>query len=117
MIVCSGAAHAIVNAVLKAGKDKMSSRAPIDGSSALLMFPAAFFLPLPHGAWGWLAAYGLALWAYRLGDTPRLAALRETSIVFATLIAIFVLKERVTAARGAGIAVIALGAALLLMLN
>jgi len=36
-------------------------------------------------------------------------------VVFATLIAIFVLKERVTAARGAGIAVIALGAALLLM--
>ena len=31
------------------------------------------------------------------------------------LIAIFILKERVTAARGAGIAVIALGAALLLM--
>ena len=269
MIVGSGAAHAIVNAVLKSGKDKMSSRALIDGFSALLMFPAAFFFPLPHGAWGWLAAsavvhlvylvcliksfeaadmsvaypiargaapalaaaaavaffnepinvwiacgiglvstgvlmigagrsvtrsaigwasatgvtiaaytvidaqgvraapsaqsyiawiflmlgggigvafavwrgprfmlaarsewraglfagamsivtYGLALWAYRLGDTPRLAALRETSIVFATLIAIFILKERVTAARGAGIAVIAAGAALLLMLN
>jgi len=62
-----------------------------------------------------IVTYGLALWAYRLGDTPRLAALRETSIVFATLIAIFVLKERVTAARGAGIAVIALGAAVLLM--
>ena len=269
MIVASGAAHAVVNAVLKAGKDKMSSRALIDGFSALLMFPAALFLPLPHGAWSWLAAsacvhlvylvcliksfesadmsvaypiargaapalaaagavaffhepidvwiacgialvsggvllvglgrsvtrsavawatatgvtialytvidaqgvraapsaqsyiawiflmlgggigvafalwrgprfmlaarsqwrpglfagamsivtYGLALWAYRLGDTPRLAALRETSIVFATLIAIFVLKERVTAARAAGIGVIALGAALLLMLN
>ena len=62
-----------------------------------------------------IVTYGLALWAYRLGDTPRLAALRETSIVFATLIAIFILKERVTAARGAGIAVIALGAAVLLM--
>ena len=63
--------------------------------------------------------------AYRIRAHPasarvpldRLAALRETSIVFATLISIFVLKERVTAARGAGIAVIALGAALLLMLN
>jgi drug/metabolite transporter (DMT)-like permease len=267
MIVGSGAAHAIVNAVLKAGKDKMSSRALIDGFSALLMFPLAFFLPLPHGAWGWLAAsavvhlvylicliksfesadmsvaypiargaapalaaagavvlfdepidvwiacgiglvssgvlmigagrnvnrsaiawatatgvmiavytvvdaqgvraaptalsyiawiflslgggigvvfalwrgprfivaarsqwraglfagamsivtYGLALWAYRLGDTPRLAALRETSIVFAALISVFVLKEHMTAARAAGTAVIVLGAALLLM--
>jgi drug/metabolite transporter (DMT)-like permease len=266
MIVASGAAHAVVNAVLKAGRDKMSSRALIDGFSALLMFPAVFFLPLPHGAWGWLAAsavvhlvylvcliksfetadmsvaypiargaapalaaagavaffaepinlwigcgialvstgvvligfgksvtrqalawasatglsiavytvidaqgvraapsalsyiawiflvlgggiglvfalwrgprfivaarsewraglfagamsivtYGLALWAYRLGDTPRLAALRETSIVFAALIAVFVLKERINAARAAGIATIAIGAALLL---
>src|SRR3954466_10050915 len=56
MIVGSGAAHAIWNAFLKSGKDKMSSRALIDGFSALLMFPAAFFLPFPHGAWGWLAA-------------------------------------------------------------
>ena len=47
-------------------------------------------------------------------ESARLAALRETSIVFATLIAIFVLKERVTTARLAGIAVIALGAVLLL---
>lgn len=54
MIVASGAAHAIVNAVLKSGKDKMSSRALIDGSSALLILPAAFLVPLPHGAWGWL---------------------------------------------------------------
>ena len=52
MIVGSGAAHAIVNAVLKAGKDKMSSRALIDGFSALLMFPLAFFLQ-----WGAQAIY------------------------------------------------------------
>jgi drug/metabolite transporter (DMT)-like permease len=244
MIVASGAAHAVVNAVLKAGKDKMSSRALIDGSSALLILPAAFLVPLPHGAWGWLVAsalihlvylvcliksfesadmsvaypiargaapalaalaavvffdepitlwiaggialvsagviaiglgrsvnrtapsapsyivwiflslggwiglafaiwrgprfviaarsewraglfagamsivtYGLALWAYRLGDTPRLAALRETSIVFAALIAVFVLKERISVARGIGIAVIATGAALLLIVE
>ncbi|MGH8174883.1 MAG: EamA family transporter [Steroidobacter sp.] len=269
MIIGSGASHAIVNAVLKAGRDKMSSRALIDGFSALLLAPAAFIAPLPHGAWGWLAAswfvhlaylvclirafetadmsvaypiargaapalaaagavvffgepisvwiacgiglvsigvvtigfghrvdrtaiawaaatgvcialytvidaqgvraapsaasyivwifimlgggigllfaiwrgprfivaaraewraglfagamsivtYGLALWAYRLGDTPRLAALRETSIVFAVLIAIFVLKERVTATRLVGAGLIAVGAALLLMLS
>lgn len=61
-----------------------------------------------------IVTYGLALWAYRLGDTPRLAALRETSIVFAALIAIFILKERVTAMRLAGIGLIASGAALLL---
>ncbi|NEX92605.1 EamA family transporter [Caulobacter sp. 17J65-9] len=267
MIVASGAAHAVVNAILKSGRDKMSSRALLDGFSALLVFPAAFFMPLPHGAWGWLAAsglthlvyltclvkafeatdmsvaypimrglapvlaaagavlafgehispatvlgvalvscgvvivgagrgvnrrsllwaagtgvtiavytvidaqgvraapsagsyivwvflllgvgvggvfalwrgpaflvaarsewragltagalsiltYGLALWAYRLGDTPRLAALRETSILFALVIAVLVLKEPVTRARAAGAAVIAAGAAALLL--
>ena len=266
MIVTSGAAHAVVNAILKSGRDKMSSRALIDGFSAVLILPAAFFLPLPAGAWGWLAAsgaihlvylfalikafegadmmvaypvfrgvapalasivavvvfgepislivaigvglvsagvlatalgrhmprrtlawslltgvtialytvvdaqgvraapsapsyivwifliigggiggafalwrgpkflfsartewkaglaagalsivtYGLALWAFRLGATPRLAALRETSILFGVLIANVFLKERATPARLAGVAAIAAGAAVLL---
>lgn len=266
MIVASGAAHAVVNAILKSGRDKMSSRALIDGVSAILILPAAFFVPLPHGAWGWLAGswavhlvyliclvkafegadmsvaypiargmapalaavgavgifheplswptalgialvcagvltvglgrhaarkavlwaagtgaciavytvidaqgvraapgapsyivwiylahgfgiglifalwrgpvfllearnqwrpgliagalsvvtYGLALWAFRLGDTPRLSALRETSILFATAIAVFVLKEPVTRRRLAGVGAIAAGATALL---
>jgi drug/metabolite transporter (DMT)-like permease len=266
MVVASGALHAVVNAILKAGKDKMSSRALIDGFSALLILPVAFFVELPHGAWGWLAmswathlvylvclvkafeaadmsvaypisrgvapalaaavavlvfaepmslavavgiacvsvgvlavalgrhvdrrslgwavatgvtiavytvidaqgvraapsalsyivwvflslgggiallfalwrgprfivaarsewkaglaagalsigTYGLALAAFRMADTPRLAALRETSILFATAIAVFVLKEKLTAGRLAGIAAIAVGAAVLI---
>jgi drug/metabolite transporter (DMT)-like permease len=266
MIITSGATHAVVNAIFKAGRDKMSSRALIDAFSALLILPAAFFLPLPHGAWGFLVAswathlvylvclikaferadmtvaypisrgvapalaaavavgmfsepislstavgiglvsagvmavglgrnvdrralgwalctgvtialytvidaqgvraapsapsyivwvyltlgggisslfvlwrgpkfftaarsewkpgliagalsivtYGLALWAYRLGDTPRLAALRETSILFGVAIAVIFLKERVTAARLAGVGAIAAGAATLI---
>ena len=56
MIVMSGAAHAVVNAILKSGQDKMSSRALIDGFSALVVLPAAFVVSLPHGAWGWLGA-------------------------------------------------------------
>ncbi|HEY5070568.1 MAG TPA: EamA family transporter [Caulobacteraceae bacterium] len=267
MILVSGAAHAVVNAILKSGRDKMSSRALIDGFSALLILPAAFFLPLPHGAWGWLAAsgathfvylfalikafegadmmvaypvfrgiapalaalvavgmfhepisipvaggvvlvsggvlatalgrhmdrrtlawslltgssialytvldaqgvraapsapsyiawsflidggvigaafalwrgpvfvasaraqwrpaliagafsiltYGLALWAFRLGATPRLAALRETSILFGVAIAVIFLKEKATPARLAGVGLIAVGAAVLLV--
>ena len=266
MILVSGAAHAVVNAIFKSGGDKMSSRALIDGFSAVLIAPAALFLPLPHGAWGWLAAsgvthlvylfalikafegadmmvaypvlrgiapaiaatmavvvfrepitlpvavgvalvsagvlatalgrhmdrrtlgwslltgtaialytvldakgvrvaptapsyiawaflidggvigaafalwrgpvfiaaarsqwrpgliagalsivtYGLALWAFRLADIPRLAALRETSILFGVAIAIVFLKERATVARLAGVAVIAAGAVVLL---
>jgi drug/metabolite transporter (DMT)-like permease len=266
MILTSGLAHAVVNAILKAGKDKMSSRALIDGFSALIMLPVAFFTPLPHGAWLWLAGsfathlvylvclinaferadmtvaypiargvapaiasavavgvfheaitiwvaigvglvsigvmtvgmgrkadpkavgwasatgvtiaiytvldaqgvraaptalsyivwvylflgggigvmfalwrgaafyvsarsewkpgliagalsivtYGLALFAFRLGATPRLAALRETSILFATVIAVVFLKERLTLGRLAGVLVIAAGAVTLL---
>ncbi|HRD29057.1 MAG TPA: DMT family transporter [Caulobacter sp.] len=266
MMIASGATHAVVNAILKAGKDKMSSRALIDGFSALLVLPVAFFTPLPHGAWGWLAGswathlvylvclikaferadmsvaypvsrgvapalaavvsvslfsepitvlvacgiglvscgvmavglgrqvdrralgwaaatgvtialytvidaegvraapgalsyivwvylalgggigllfalwrgprfllaareawkpglaagalsivtYGLALWAYRLGDTPRLAALRETSILFGVAIAVVFLGERLTPGRVAGTLAIAGGAALLI---
>lgn len=266
MMLASGALHAAVNAILKSGQDKMSSRALIDGFSALLVLPAAFLVPLPHGAWGWLAGawvthvvyliclikafesadmsvaypilrgvapalaatvavlafnepiswpvvlgiglvsggvltvalgrhvtraslgwalatgvtiaiytvldakgvraaptapsyivwgfltlgfgigglfaiwrgprfvlaartewkpglaagamsimtYGLALYAYRMGDVPRLAALRETSILFATAIAVFVLKERLTLGRFAGIAGIATGAVVLI---
>ena len=266
MMMLSGAAHAAVNAILKSGRDKMSGRALIDGFSALMVLPAAFIVPIPHGAWGWLGlswlthlvylvcllkafeqadmsvaypiargvapalaatvsafafaepvspvvaagvalvsagvgivamgrrielkalgwavatgvsialytvidaqgvraapsawsyivwvylslgggiaalfavwrgphfivaarsqwkpgllagalsllTYGLALGAYRMGETPRLAALRETSIVFGVAIAVFVLKEQITRVRLAGIAAIASGAALLL---
>ncbi len=266
MILASGAAHAVVNAILKSGQDKMSSRALIDGFSALIVLPLAFVLPLPDKAWPFLAgswathlvylvslirafegadmlvaypvfrgiapaiasavavlvfgeritvpvaigvglvsagvlttalgrhlaprplawalltgctialytvldaqgvrlapsapsyiawsflgtgvligglfaiwrgptfvlaarrewragliagttslfSYGLALWAFRLGATPRLAALRETSILFAAVIAIVFLKERVTPARLAGVAAIGAGAVVLI---
>jgi len=62
-----------------------------------------------------IVTYGLALWAYRLGDTPRLAALRETSILFGVTIAVVFLRERLTPGRLAGAVIIAGGAALLLL--
>jgi len=266
LILVSGLTHAVVNAILKAGRDKISGRALIDGFSALLVLPAAFFVPLPQHAWAWLAAswlahglylialiksfeqsdltvaypiarglapvltavgavaifgepislavivgigaiasgvlfigashalkkgalgwamltgtciaaytvidaqgvraapsaasyivwvflmlgsgigaffafwrgrgffraaseqwrpglvagalsiltYGLALIAFRLGATPRLAALRETSIVFATAIAVLFLHERLTRKRAAGVLAIAIGAVVLI---
>lgn len=66
LMLASGLAHAIVNAILKAGKDKMSGRALIDGFSALLVAPVAFFVPLPTHAWTWLAGSWLAHVAYLL---------------------------------------------------
>ena len=67
LILISGFAHAVVNAILKAGNDKMSRRALIDGFSALILAPAAFLVPLPTNAWNWLIAsavvHGLYLFA------------------------------------------------------
>jgi drug/metabolite transporter (DMT)-like permease len=57
-----------------------------------------------------IVTYGLALLAFRIGATPRLAALRETSILFATAIAVVFLKEHLTLHRKVGVAAIALGA-------
>lgn len=64
-----------------------------------------------------LVTYGAALWAYRLGDVPRLAALRETSILFGVAIAWLFLKEKVGKARISGAGLIALGAGVLLALR
>ena len=59
LILASGAIHAVVNAILKAGNDKLVGRALIDGSSAVFVLPLVVIAPLPHGAWGWLAASAL----------------------------------------------------------
>ncbi|MCW3835169.1 EamA family transporter [Sphingomonas canadensis] len=56
MMIASGSIHAVVNAILKGGSDKLAGRAVIDGTSALILLPALAFVPLPHGAWGWIAA-------------------------------------------------------------
>lgn len=61
-----------------------------------------------------IITYGFALFAFRLGATPRLAALRETSILFGTAIAVIFLKERLTTLRFGGVLAIALGAIVLI---
>jgi drug/metabolite transporter (DMT)-like permease len=47
------------------------------------------------GGAGTLGAYGLALWAMTVAPLAAVAALRETSILFAALIAKFFLSERI----------------------
>lgn len=46
-----------------------------------------------------VASYGLALWAMTLAPVAAIAALRETSILFATAIAAWVLHEKISARR------------------
>jgi drug/metabolite transporter (DMT)-like permease len=57
-----------------------------------------------------MASYGLALWAMTRAPVAAVAALRETSILFATLIAVFILRERVSSQRLAAVAMIGAGA-------
>lgn len=57
-----------------------------------------------------LGSYGIALWAMTLAPVAAVAALRETSILFATAIAALVLRERVGPARMSAVALVACGA-------
>jgi drug/metabolite transporter (DMT)-like permease len=56
-----------------------------------------------------VGSYGVFLWALSLGAMGTIAALRETSVLFAGLIGMVVLKERVNAVRGAAICLITAG--------
>ncbi len=57
-----------------------------------------------------IGAYGIALWAMTVASIPAVAALRETSVIFAALLGTWVLKERMGQVRLAGAALVALGA-------
>lgn len=60
-----------------------------------------------------IVGYGLVLWAQTFAPIAPTTALRETSVVFAALIAFFFLRERLGARRWIGAAVVALGAGLI----
>ena len=65
------------------------------------------------GGFGTLASYGLALWAMTQAPVAAIAALRETSILFAVAIAALFLRERISPRRYLAIALIAAGAVLM----
>jgi drug/metabolite transporter (DMT)-like permease len=65
------------------------------------------------GGTGSAASYGIALWAMTRAPVAIVAALRETSILFGVLIAVFVLKEKLSGARRIAIALIVIGAVVL----
>ncbi len=70
-------------------------------------------LPGLIGGAGTLTSYGVALWAMVLAPVAMVAALRETSILFATAISALLLSERVGRGRLIAVLLIALGAAAL----
>jgi drug/metabolite transporter (DMT)-like permease len=84
---------------------------------ALLRQPAAFrdylrgrMLVGAAAAAGMMTSYGLALWAMTVAPVALVAALRETAIVFATIVSVVVLKERITPRRLAATGLIVAGA-------
>jgi drug/metabolite transporter (DMT)-like permease len=123
LMIASGSIHAIVNAIVKGGRDKAAGRALTDGTSAIVLLPAVFLVPLPHGAWGWLAAsafihcfylYAL-IRAYRIADlSAAYPVLRGTAPLITALVTLGFLREPATASQVAGIALI--GAAMFVMI-
>lgn len=123
LMIASGSIHAVVNAIVKGGRDKMAGRALTDGSSAILMLPAILLVPLPTGAWVWLVASGLLhafyLWAlvraYQVGDLSAVyPVLRGTAPLLTALVTLGILGEPASAREILGIALI--GAAMFAMI-
>ncbi len=117
-MLVSGLAHAVVNAILKSGKDKMSGRALIDGFSALLVSPAAFLVPLPAHAWQWLFGswllHGLYLFtlikSFEQSDmSVAYPIARGIAPTLAAIGAVLVFREPISVPVVIGIAMIAVG--------
>jgi uncharacterized membrane protein len=62
-----------------------------------------------------LAPYALTLYALRLAPAAPVAAVRETSVLFVTLLAALMLRERVSRWRGLGAAVVVAGVLLIVV--
>ena len=62
-----------------------------------------------------LAPYALALYALRLAPAAPVAAVRETSVLFVTVLAAVMLKEHVSAGRAAGAGLVVVGVVLLVV--
>lgn len=115
LMIASGSIHAVVNAIVKGGRDKMAGRALTDGSSALLMLPALVFVPWPTGAWWYFAGTAVAhaiylyalIRAYEVSDlSASYPVLRGTAPLVTALVTLGILGEHASTADIAGIALI-----------
>ena len=117
--------------------DALGARAAVQAGGSALQYVAALFvldgwpfglLVLSRRGWGvaWpyarargplavvgaaasLGSYGIALWAMTRAPVATVAALRETSVLFAALLGTWLLEEAFTVRRAAGTAVIVAG--------
>src|SRR3954466_1055571 len=123
LMIASGSIHAIVNAIVKGGRDKAAGRAVTDGTSAIILLPFTLLVPMPYGAWIWLAAsaviHGFYLYAliraYRIADlSAAYPVLRGTAPLITALVTLGFLRETATISQIAGIALI--GVAMFVMI-
>lgn len=76
---------------------------------AMREFPLRWTIGLGGGFCAW-ASYGIALWAMTRAPVAMVAALRETSVIFAIILATVVLKEKFSNARYAAAFLVCTGA-------
>lgn len=103
LIFVSAIVHAVVNVLTKRADDKYAMRLLIGVFSAVLVTPALFFVPLPHGMAVWFlvgTAFVHALYELLLVRSYESAAFsavypvaRGTGPLFTALGAIFLLRE------------------------
>ncbi len=103
LILLSAAVHAVVNILTKRAADKYAMRLLIGVFSAIIVAPALFFVPLPHGKAVWFlvgTAFVHALYELLLVKSYESAAFsavypvaRGTGPLFTALGAIFLLHE------------------------
>lgn len=115
LMIVSGSLHAVVNAVIKGGRNKAAGRAATDGTSALLLLPALAVVPAPGQAWPWLAASALVhagylyalVRAYEVGDfSAAYPVLRGTAPLVTAIVSVGLLGEPADTADLLGIALI-----------
>ena len=116
LIFVSAAVHSVVNVLTKRADDKYAIRLLIGVFSAVLVTPALFFLPLPHGIAVWFlvgtafvhSIYELLLVkSYENGAFSAVYPVaRGTGPLFTALGAIFILREHAPLTEIAGIAMV-----------
>jgi len=116
LILLSAVVHAVVNILTKRADDKYAMRLLIGVFSAIIVTPALFFVPLPHGKAVWFlvgTAFVHALYELLLVKSYESAAFsavypvaRGTGPLFTALGAIFLLREHPPVLELAGIVLV-----------
>lgn len=124
LMVLSGSLNAVMNAVIKGGRDKAAGRAVADATSALIALPAVFLLPEPGAAWPFVLAsaalHGVYLYAlvsaFNGGDfSASYPVVRGTAPLVTGLITVGLLGEAASVGQVVGVAVI--GTAMFVMVT